>query len=94
MWHLSRSGIESVCPALACGFLTTGPPSGFTEAPIFIIFKYTSSKQTYFYQAAFLWMIFPLRVPLLFLIYPVVEKALKHETKDLVSSLAPPLPNQ
>ena len=39
-------------------------------------------------------MIFPLCVPLLFLIYPVVEKALKHETKDLVSSLAPPLPNQ
>jgi len=31
MWNLSGAGIEPMCPALAGGFLTTGPPGKFSD---------------------------------------------------------------
>lgn len=70
-----------------CTFLFT--------CPICIILKYTFSKKDLFLPRNFpLDDFFSPRVPLSFLIYSCGGKALKHEPKDLVSSLALPLPNQ
>ena len=38
MWNLPGSGIKLVSPALAGGFLTTGPPGKSSNPPFFFFF--------------------------------------------------------
>ena len=42
MWHLPKSGIEPMSPALAGGFLTTGP----LESPQFALYEYKNAFLT------------------------------------------------
>ena len=46
MWNLPGPGIKPMSPALAAGFLTTGPPGKSILSSIFVLSCYT--KPNYF----------------------------------------------